>query len=572
MSREIVTSPDGQWFALRDGRDVTLVGPRVPPTDDVKTATFRWQLDGDDAELACVNGPPILLVAIVRTPAGDATRVSLFVPPETEAAAQLELGARAHIAAAGGGRVALVTDDRKEMTLVRAAGRGLAPHPVELGDGSVDFAVALERNQLVIGQPRKLEVWDGVAGRPLRRLGLELPPPPRLVGAASGHLWLVRPGTDEIIMYRLSDGRPFRHYVGAPIDDVVASLASPLIVLVTRRGLVRLHCFAHSLFAVESPWQSAEPMAQLVCGDDIALLGWPAGASEPWSVAIGVATPSAEPIAQDTTSTLATAGDKLRQMKGLQLNMSGGSEVTTFVARAANSPPTSPAPAIVVPAPTPTPPTVAFAIDGSWRDALANVASRALAGYAVELPDPDQIAALAEQLELDAPARRALVMLYACHLVGEPAIAIARAAKLLGDWTDVLGTGRLHALAMLERTRGTVALHAAVTDLLDGAPPRHVRIVGGDVGTPRAGVWRVNRDRRSDGEIESALVGELERIAIVEGALAPGVLEARLRGATAVSMLPPGDQPRPWPDGAGLVLVIEHGRTASAWVADVPVL
>ncbi|HEX4449994.1 MAG TPA: hypothetical protein VH143_03935 [Kofleriaceae bacterium] len=568
MSREIVTSPDGQWFALRDGRDVTLVGPRVPASDDVQTNTYRWQLDGDDAELACVSGPPILLVAIVRT--ADATRISLFVPPETEAAARLELGARAHVAAVGGGRVALVTDDRKEMTLVRAAGRGLAPHPVELGDSSVDFAVALERNQLVIGQPRKLEVWDGVSGRPLRRLGLELPSPPRLVGAASGHLWVVRPGTDEIIMYRLSDGRPFRHYVGAPIDDVVASLASPLIVLVTRRGLVRLHCFAHSLFAVDAPWQSAEPMAQLVCGDDIALLGWPAGASEPWSVLIGGQTqPSAEPIAQDTTSTLATAGEKLRQMKGLQLNV-GGAEVTTFVARAPSpSPPTAQTPD---PAPTPT---VTVSIDGTWRDHLAHFASRALAGDAVERPDPEAVAALASRLGLDARARGALALLYACYLVGEPAIAIARAARLLGDWTEALGSGRLHALAMLERTRGTVALHAAVTDVLDGAPPRHVRIAGGESEiAPRAGVWRINRDRRGDAEIESALVGSLARIAIVAGErdLVPGVLEARLRGATAVSMLPPGEPPRPWPDGAGLVLVIEHGRTASAWVADVPML
>ena len=579
MSREIVTSPDGQWFALRDGRDVSLVGPRTPPSDDVKTATYRWQLDGDDAELACVNGPPILLVAIVRTPGDEATRVSLFVPPETEPAARLELGARAHVAAIGSGRVALVTDDRKEMTLVRAAGRGLAPHPVELGESSVDFAVALERNQLVIGQPRKLEVWDSVAGRPLRRLGLELPPPPRLVGAATGHLWVVRPGTDEIIMYRLSDGRPFRHYVGAPIDDVVANVASPLIVLVTRRGLVRLHCFAHSLFAVESPWQSAEPMAQLVCGDDIALLGWPAGTSEPWSVAIGGQVPSADPIAQETTSTVASAGEKLRQMKGLQLNVSGGSEVTTFVARSAGSPPIAQTPtptSTPTPAPTPPPPPtpISFAIDGSWRDTYANVASRALAGYAVELPAIEPIGALATSLGLDAPARRALAMLYACYLVGEPAIAIARAAKLLGDWTEPLGTGQLHALAMIERARGTVALQPAVTDVLDGAPPRHVRIVGGEPTSPRAGVWRINRDRRGDAEIESALVGALERIAIVEAEreLAAGVLEARLRGATAVSMLPPGEQPRPWPDGAGLVLVIEHGRTASAWVADVPAL
>ena len=54
---------------------------------------------------------------------------------------------------------------------MRAAGRGLALHPVELGDNPVDFAVSIERGQLVIGQPRKLEEWDGMSGRPLRRLG-----------------------------------------------------------------------------------------------------------------------------------------------------------------------------------------------------------------------------------------------------------------------------------------------------------------------------------------------------------------------------------------------------------------
>ncbi|HEY1548203.1 MAG TPA: hypothetical protein VGG28_10295, partial [Kofleriaceae bacterium] len=390
-------------------------------------------------------------------------------------------------------------------------------------------------------------LWDGVAGRPLVRLGLELAPPPRLVGAASGHLWVVRPGTDEIVIYRLSDGRPFRHYVGAPIDDVVANLASPLIVLVTRNGLVRLHCFAHSLFAVASPWQSAEPMAQLVNGDDIALLGWPADASEPWMVAIGAVTTTAAPIAQETTSTVVGAGEKLPPTKA--------SEVTTFVAqppaRSEDRPP---------------------AVDGSWRETLANVAARALAGHAIELPAIEPIAALATRLGLDEPARRALVMMYGYYLVGAPAIAIARAAKLLGDWTEVLGTGQLQALAMLERTRGTVALQPAVTDALDGAPPRHVRIVGGEPTTPRAGMWRINRDRRGDAEIEAALAGQLGCIAIVTGELASGVLEARLRGATAVSMLPLAEPPRPWPDGAGLVLVVEHGRSASAWIADVPLL
>ena len=161
-------------------------------------------------------------------------------------------------------------------------------------------------------------------------------------------------------------------------------------------------------------------------------------------------------------------------------------------------------------------------------------------------------------------------MLYALYLVGEPAIAIARLAQQLGDWTEVLGRGQLGALAMLERAHGTVALAQAVGDVLDGAAPREIRLVGGPPITPRAGAWRVGREGRSDAEIEAALAATLERIAIVEGRLAPALLEARLHGATAVSMVPPGERPRPWPSGAGLVLVLYS--TASAWVADVPLL
>jgi hypothetical protein len=560
VSRELATSPDAQWIAGRSGRAVTLIGPRVRASDDAPpTATHQLELEGDDAALALVHGPPTVLLAVVRTP--ESTRVSLYALPELEPASRLELGAPARIVAVGAGRIALVTDDCKEMTIVRAAGRGLAPHPIDLGDSSVEFAVAIDRNQLVLGQPRKLEVWDAVSGRPLRRLGLELPPPPRLVGGASGHLWAVRPGTDEIIMYRLSDGRPFRHYVGSPIDDVVASVASPLIVLVTRRGLVRLHCFAHSLFAVEAPWRPGEPMAQLVLGDDIRLLGWPDGASAPWEVPIGATVaPAAEPIAQETTSTL-NAAEKLKAMRGgVQLSIGSTSEVTTFVAAGATVPPPAPAQQPQTPAPAPPPaPT-------SWRDQLATYATAVLRGHDATIPELVELA----WLELDPAPRRALTVLYGLYLVGEPAIAIARLARVVGDWTEALGQGRLGALAMLDRARGTVALAPAVTDLLDGAPPREVRIAGGPPGVPRAGAWRIGRDRRTDAEIEAALVESLGRIAVVHGALAPALLEARLRGATAVSMVPPGERPHPWPDGAGLVLVL-YG-TATAWVADVPPL
>ena len=565
MTRELATSPDAQWVAARDGRAVTLIGPRTRVSDDAPaSATIRFELESDDSELAFVHGPPPVLLAIART--ADATRVSLYIPPEVEPAARLELGARAHIAAVGSGRVALVTEDRKEMTMVRAAGRGLAPHPIDLGDGSVDFAVAIDRNQLVIGQPRKLEMWDAVSGRPLRRLGLELPPAPRLVGGASGHLWVVRPGTDEVVMFRLSDGRPFRHYVGSPIDDAIASPGSPVIVLVTRRGLVRLHCFAHSLFAIESPWRTGDPMAQLVAGEDVRLLGWPAGASEPWEVAIGGTGPATEPIAQETTSTL-NAAEKLKAMRGagVQLAMSNPGEVTTFVAAGATVPGTTMQTAQAqaqahaqTPTPTPTAET--------WRDRLATFATSLLRGHEVAIPEMPEVG----NLELTPSAQKAMTLLYGLYLVGEPAIAIARLARAIGDWAEPLGQGRLGALAMLERTRGTVALAPAVSDWLDGAPPREIRIAGGPPGVPRAGAWRVARDGRPEAEVEAHLIDALGRIAIVSGALAPALLEARLHGATAVSMLPPGERPHPWPDGAGLVLVL-YG-TASAWVADLPKL
>jgi hypothetical protein len=121
---------------------------------------------------------------------------------------------------------------------------------------------------------------------------------------------------------------------------------------------------------------------------------------------------------------------------------------------------------------------------------------------------------------------------------------------------------------LIDRTGGKVALRRAVTELLDGAPPCAIRIVGGAATTPRAGAFRVSRDGRTDTAIETELATALGRIAVVEGDVAEGLLEARLHGATAVSFAPPGDRPRPWPRGAGLVLVL-YG-TQSAWVADVP--
>ncbi len=548
MIRSLATSLDGQWAVARADRKVVLLAAGAGP------AIGKITLDSDDVDLAMV-GPPSVIVAVTRE--ATATKVVLHQPPYLDAVARLDLDAPMKLATMTGGRLVLVSLDGRQVAIVRAAGRGLASHPIDLGAGAVEFAVGIERNQLVVGQTRKLEVWDAVSGRPLRKLALELPPPPRTIGAAAGHLWITRPGSDEVFVYRLSDGRPFRHYVGAPIDEVVAHPASPLIVLVTARGLVRLHCLAHSLFTIDAPWQpdgGATPLAQLVAGDDISLLGFPDGADEPWRVAIGGSgAPAVVEPTEALEPSLVTAADKLRAMRG----QTSEPQVESPPVKGWGS-------VSAIHAGTPT---------RAWRDALATFGLELARGVESELPMvvvDSELGELAHRLGLSSAARRALIALYSLYLVGEPALAIARLARAIGDWSEALGQGELGALAMLRRKHGKVALRGAVTDLIDGAPPRAIRIVGGPPVTPRAGAHRISREGRTDVEIESELATQLGRIAVVEGPIATALVEARLHGATAVTMTAPGERPRPWPQGAGLVLVL-YGAS-SAWVADVPPL
>ena len=279
---ELATSPDGRWALARAGRQVRLHASGAGP------AVGRLELASDDADLAIVHGPPNVVLAVTR--ANGTTRITLHPTPALEAATGIELPALASLATISGGRLVLLGSDRKQLVIVRATGRGLATHAVDLRDDPAELVVGIERDQLVVGRTRKLEIWDAVSGRALGRLAIELPPAPRTLGAAAGHLWVTRPGSDEIIVYRLSDRRPFQHPVGAPVQRVIAHPASPVLVVVTPRGLFRLHCQAHSVLAIESPWQAGVPtaLAQLVVGDDIRLLGSCEGAGDgeaaPWQV------------------------------------------------------------------------------------------------------------------------------------------------------------------------------------------------------------------------------------------------------------------------------------------------
>lgn len=515
MTLSLATSLDGQWAVARDGRELTLFAGAT-------AAAAKLELDNDDVDVVLV-GPPTALVLVSRNEKRGA--VTLYSPPNFELMARLDLDSAAKLVAVTGPRLALLTPDGKQCQVIRSAGRALAAQKLETS-GPIEFVVGLERNQLMLGLLKKVEVWDAVSGRPLLRPQFQLPPPPRVLGTAAGHMWAMHQGADEIFVYRLSDGRPFRHYAGSQIRDVISHPASPVLVLVTERGLVRLHCYAHSLQLIDGVPEERGALALHAVGEDVAVIGYTGGEAPPWQLPLTAAAPQAQITNESTGVTSSPATRTTESTKGK-----------------------------------------------AWREPLVSLATDILKGDSPEIPTfavDTELGELSHRLALSMPARRALITLYATHLIGTPALSISRLATVIGDWSDALGQGDLAALGMLRRKHGTVALRTAVTDFLDGAAPRNVRIVGGAATQPRAGAFRLSRDARPDAEIETVLVEQLGRIAVVQGSLGPALLEARLHGATAVSTTMPAERPLPWPRDAGLVLVL-YG-TASSWVADLPSL
>jgi hypothetical protein len=575
MPRALTTSLDGQWAVYRNDRElVTFAGGAAPAV-----GTLALDAAGSaDAEIEiALLGPPVALAVLTRH--ATTCQIALHQPPYLDQVATLDLAQPMRLAAVTGPRVALVSGDGKRVEIIRAAPRALTTHPLDVG-GAVEFVVGLERNQLLFGLPRKLEVWDAVSGRPLLRLQMQLPPPPRTVGAAAGHLWVTRPGSDEVYIYRLSDGRPFRHYVGAPVDDVISHPASPLIVLVTARGLVRLHCFAHSVAMLDVPTKinlADAALAQLVAGEDVSLIGLNDGSTTPWHMPIsGSGAPTAAPEPVDTgDAPLATAADKLRAMRERSEGANAGSESgpvprasSEISLRSGGASSASSASSRL------RAPTAGGASNARWRDPLVTYAQEVARGVDGDLPVvaiDTELGALAQRLGLPSSARRALIALYALYLIGEPELAIARLARGLGgDWTEALGNGELGALAMLRRVGGKVSLRATIADALDGHPPRAIRVLGDAAVAPPSAAVQVARAGRDDAAIEAALVHQLGRIAVVEGALSAALLEARIHGAVAVALSAPARRPTDWPRETSLVVVTDGA--VPAWVAALPTL
>ena len=283
MTLALTTSIDGKWAVARDGRTLVLLA-------SCETTVARLELASDDFDFALLS-PPHALAVLTRTT--DASALALYVPPTRETdsiptlapTTELALDIPARIAAITGPRVALVSPNAMHALIVRSAGHALASHLADV-EGPIEFVVGLASERLLFGLLRKLEVIDAISCRPLTRPQWPLPPPPRALGAAFGHLWAMRKSSDVIVVYRLSDGRPFEHDAGAQIDEVISHPASPVIVLVTARAVLRLHCHAHSVTPIDGVPATRGAMAIVVDGEDQYLTGFTGLDDELWRVRV----------------------------------------------------------------------------------------------------------------------------------------------------------------------------------------------------------------------------------------------------------------------------------------------
>jgi hypothetical protein len=116
----------------------------------------------------------------------------------------------------------------------------------------------------------------------------------------------------------------------------------------------------------------------------------------------------------------------------------------------------------------------------SWRDALAGWA-RAVAAGTIErdAPPAPLIDELVARLELAAPLRAALALLYGTHLVGEPGAAPVDVARVVGrHWDEALGRGQLAERGAAVYRDSRVRLAPALLRVLDELEPRTGTLIG----------------------------------------------------------------------------------------------
>jgi hypothetical protein len=441
-SVSLAASPGGTWIARRVGARVAVLAAGG------LAEVGALDLPTDDADLAFAGDQ---LVVVLRGALGE---LVLCGAGGAEVVARAEVDGGARLAAVTGSRLALVVGPHRSMVVARCQPRAVALAPAA-GSELVDDVVGLDGDRLLVASAKKLEQWDAVAGRAVARMALPLPPPPRVLGAARGAVWAATAGGDRVWVFRLSDGRPFEHRLGAKLiggADGAASAGvagagvgashreSPHIVFATERGLVRLHVFTHETAPLPgADGRRTVALCQTVIDGAPALFAaaadgavWRIGDEDAVS-APPAAVPAAAPVPVPVPAE--------------------GSEP---IAAPAPFPAPVPAPS---PVPTPAPPAA-----HQWRAELAR-----WDGTGPPPPAPAPLIA-----EVQGAARRALVLLYGAWLRGTPEVPIARVAEVAGGdtgWDEALGTGELGRRGWIHIAGGRVALRHEVARQLDGAEP-----------------------------------------------------------------------------------------------------
>jgi hypothetical protein len=285
----LAASFDGQWAIRRRGREVSLYSLAGTLAAPRKKITLP-----DDSDSVVWVGPPTVLARVSTVHAPVPTRVELLSLPDLTPVAKLDLDQKLSLAAVTGARLALVGADIQgaltKVVVVRTAGTGLAVQSLDVNGIPVEHVIGVAPNQLLfVLRKDAMQLYDAVSSRPLGKPALPLPPAPRTLGNALGHAWATHASTPDVFVYRLSDGRPFRHATIAAVEEVLSNPGSPVLVLVTARGPVRLHCQSHSLTLIECPWVPGSDLAVVpgATAEDSSLVGIAPDQDVPWRVSIG---------------------------------------------------------------------------------------------------------------------------------------------------------------------------------------------------------------------------------------------------------------------------------------------
>jgi hypothetical protein len=531
----IAASPNADWLAVRHGDRLSLVAA------DTLEVTAAIQLDTGDADLAFAGAPAQLLV-LVRAADGP-PELRLYNPPSLDAVSAVEIPAPAHLAAITGPRAGLISGSPANLVIARCAPRALLAQPADLG-GQLDLLIGLERNQLLAVTPKRLEIWDAVSRRAMLRLNLTLPPPPRIGGAAEGHVWIGQPGGKSVIVYRMSDGRTYELPLGGALRAGASDPNTPHVVFATSTGLVRLNALTRTAQTIGLPPTAAIAVA---APKGHAVLFGVNDDGVAWRLPLTTVAPEPAPAPKPGMSwprPRAAAPE-------VPVAPTAAAPVPIAPAAAAPVPVAPPAAAPVAPilAP-PAPPLLAPVAastdpEAAWREQLVDWTRAALRSDPSALATDPPRATGTPLTDLDADlgphARRVLALAYGAWLTGAPALAIATVARAAGGddaWREALATGELGLRRWLEVDAGRVQLTRPTARFLDGAAPEHVVIAGGDItqATILGAHVLALPDDASAAPALDALVARLGRVAFtVPGAnLTAAAIEASLARAVLI--------------------------------------